>query len=307
MTALEIHHLKKVYRNKVPALKGIDLEIKTGDFFGLIGANGAGKSTLVGILTGLVKKTEGKVKILGTDIDEFPEESREGLGVVPQELNFNIFEKIENILINQAGYHGIPRSKGIQRAEELLQLLDLWDKRRQEVRYLSGGMKRRLMLARALVHKPRLLLLDEPTVGIDITARKNTWDYLRQLNREGTTILLTSHNLEEVEQLCHSAAMIHKGQILKSGTIDKLVSSLDRQVYIATLAHMNGLERITGFNISPIDESSLEVILESQNNLATFISALSQAGLSITDIRPKYNRLEQLFFNLHTNFEDENR
>lgn len=305
MEALEVHNLQKVYRNSVKALRGVDLTVRRGDFFGLIGANGAGKSTLIGILTGLVKKTEGTASILGLDIDEYPENSRALLGLVPQEINFNIFEKIINILIFQAGYYGIPRREGIARAEELLHLVGLWDKKDQEVRFLSGGMKRRLMLARALVHKPPILLLDEPTVGVDISMRKSTWEYLRALNSEGTTILLTSHNLEEVEQLCRTAAMIHKGRILRCDTIENLVSSLDRQIYIATLRDMNGLNKLRGFAITPIDEKTLEVVLESQNTLSAFITALHEAGMGVNDIRPKYNRLEQLFFNLNVSTIDD--
>ncbi len=305
MQAINIKKLNKVYRNGTVALKDVDFTINQGDFFGLIGANGAGKSTLIGILTGLVRKTSGTVEVFGTSIDEAPESARQYIGVTPQEFNFNIFEIIENTLINQAGYYGIPRSQAKERANFLLHKVGLWERRRAEIRSLSGGMKRRLMIARALVHQPPLLLLDEPTVGVDVGMRHSTWDYLNQLNSEGTTILLTSHNLEEIEQLCHNAAMIHKGQILKYDSVDNLIHSLEKQSYIAKLSHADGIENVKGYEMTLLNDGSLEVILESQDTLTHFVAAMHNAGISVKDIRPKRNRLEQLFLNLNTTFEDE--
>lgn len=304
MNALTVTKLHKTYRNDVKALKGIDLTIEEGDFFGLIGANGAGKSTLIGIITGMVKKTAGSVKIFGVDIDQEPEHARTFIGIVPQEFNFSIFEKNINILIHQAGYYGIPKAVAKDRAEEVLTLLGLWEKRFSEPRTLSGGMKRRLMLARALMHRPRFLLLDEPTAGIDITTRQSTWEYLRKLNEQGITILLTSHNLDEIEILCSHAAIIHKGNILANDSVHNLVHSLDRQVYVVRFDSKEGWENIRQYSITPLHDNSFEVVIENGDDLSLFISELKNAGLALKDLRPKYNRLEQIYFNYHAEFED---
>jgi ABC-2 type transport system ATP-binding protein len=295
--ALTLRGLHKVYSNGFVALHHIDLTIAAGEFFGLIGANGAGKSTLIGIVTGLVKKTSGSVILSGIDSDSDPYGAREHIGVVPQEFNFNIFEKPLHILIHHAGYFGIPRRIAIPRAQELLKQLNLSEYSLQEARRLSGGMKRRLMIARALMHHPRFLLLDEPTAGVDIETRHSTWEYLRQLNAQGVTILLTSHYLEEIEQLCQRAALIQKGQILTIDTVTNMVQSLAQQIYIVTLNHCQGLEQLQGYTFKRLDDTSLEVIINNGDALTPFILALDQLGITVIDLRPKRNRLEQLFLN----------
>ncbi len=222
--ALSIKNLKKTYKGGTVALKGVDLEIKEGGFYALLGPNGAGKTTIIGVVTGLVNKTEGKIEVFGVDIDKNHDKAKTFMGVVPQEININIFEKCINIMIDQAGYYGIPRNISINRAEELLKMLGLYDKKDQPSQNLSGGMKRRLMIARALMHQPKLLILDEPTAGVDVELRRGMWDFLKKINAEGTTILLTTHYLEEAEQLCERAAIINKGEIVAEGAMEELVS-----------------------------------------------------------------------------------
>lgn len=298
MDAIKLSHISKIYKNHVEALKDVSFDVEAGDFFGLIGANGAGKSTLIGIITGLVNRTAGSCSIFGYDLDQYASIIRRMIGVVPQEFNFNVFEKVENILLNYAGYFGIGRSEAKIRAEELMGMLGLLDKRRDDARRLSGGMKRRLMIARALMHRPKLLLLDEPTTGVDVHMRQSTWEYLRDLNSQGTTILLTSHNLDEIEQLCKHAAMIQEGHILKIDSVENLVRSLEKQTYVATLTHTSGIDSIIGYDLNPIDDSTYEVVLQSHDTLTNFISTLHSAGIQVKDIRPKRNRLEQLFLNV---------
>lgn len=281
--ALEIQGLKKKYATGVQALKGIDLHIEPGDFYALLGANGAGKTTTIGIVTGLVNKTEGEVKVFGHDIDRETSQARFQVGVVPQEFNFNIFEKVLDIVVQQAGYYGVPRHEAIQRAEELLKALSLWDKRDQASRTLSGGMKRRLMIARALMHKPRLLILDEPTAGVDVELRHGMWDYLRELNKSGTTILLTTHYLEEVEQMCRRVAILKEGEIVKEDSVQNVLHSLDELIYILTLE----------------DGSVREMTFKKGDSLTDMILSLKkEEGLEVIDVKPKGNRLEQLFLDL---------
>jgi ABC-2 type transport system ATP-binding protein len=294
---LAISNLSKVYSNGFVALRNVDLNINRGDFFGLIGANGAGKSTLIGCLTGLVVKSTGTISVCGYDTENEPYLARQLMGVVPQEFNFNLFEKPLNILINHAGYYGISRHQAANRAEELLHELGLWPQRLQEIRSLSGGMKRRLMIARALMHKPRLLLLDEPTTGIDVEMRYNTWKYLQTLNQQGMTILLTSHYLEEIEQLCLHAALLQRGKILTIDSVANMTASLDQQIYIAKITTQKPLQPINGYNLTPIDANSIEVTLDRHTSLTRLICDLENAGITVNDLHPKRNRLEQIFLN----------
>lgn len=298
MNAISLHHLTKTYSNGVKALRNVHLEIPVGDFFSLLGANGAGKTTLIGILTSLVTKTYGQVKVFDYDLDHELNKAKFLIGVVPQEFNFNIFEKIIDVLVTQAGYFGIKRAKAHLQAELLLHDLHLWPQRDMPVRMLSGGMKRRLMIARALVHKPKLLILDEPTAGVDIELRQKTWDYLRQLNAAGTTILLTTHYLEEAEQLCRNVAIIKEGSIIKHGNTRQLLSSLEKQTYVVTVNKLPGTRENPGFDMTIVDQSTLEVDFGLHQNLGDFVHMLRENGIEIHSMRPKGNRLEQLFLKL---------
>ncbi len=298
MNPISIHQLKKTYANGVQALKGIDLVVPSGDFFALLGANGAGKTTMIGILTGLVNKTSGKVQVFGVDIDLDHPRAKEMMGVVPQEMNFNMFEKVEDIIISQAGYYGIPREKAQADGEVILRRLNLWDKRNAQSRTLSGGMKRRLMIARALINHPKLLILDEPTAGVDVELRLAMWDFLRELNRQGTTILLTTHYLEEVEQMCRQAAIIKNGEIIKSDLVKNLVRLIDQETYVVHVEKVTSLDRLNGFKTTLIDDGSFEVELTKNERMNDFLSRLNSAGMVLTDIRPKGNRLEKLFLKI---------
>ncbi len=298
MSAISINNLKKVYSNGTVALKGINLEIKEGDFFALLGANGAGKTTAIGILTGVVVKTGGTVKIFGIDIDKDHVTVKKMIGVVPQELNFNIFERVQDIIVSQAGYFGIDRDKAIKESEFVLKKLELWEKRDQPSRNLSGGMKRRLMIARALIHKPKLLILDEPTAGVDVELRHGMWDYLRELNKQGTTILLTTHYLEEVEQMCKSAAIIKTGEIVASDSVRRLINILEQETYIVHVEQVKPLNRLKEYGPKVIDETTLEVDLHKEQKLNDFIEKLSLDGMVLSDIRPKGNRMEMLFLKI---------
>ncbi len=299
--ALSIQNLKKVYSNKVIALKGVDLEVTEGDFFGLLGPNGAGKSTIIGIISGLVNKTSGTVKVFGVDIDERPEEAKSYIGVVPQEFNFNIFEKVIDIVVNQAGYYGIPRTQATQQANVLLKQLGLWDKRDHQAQTLSGGMKRRLMIARALVHRPKLLILDEPTAGVDIQLRRSMWDFIRTLTMRGITIILTTHYLEEAEQLCKHLAIIDNGQIIESGTIKEMLSKLSVETFILDLKQEipdGMLSLLNNFNIIKVDPTTIEVNLTKDETLSDAILELNRHNIYVKSMRNKANRLEELFVNL---------
>jgi len=297
--ALSINKLHKTYANGFEALKGIDLEVRQGDFFALLGPNGAGKSTTIGIITSLINKSGGKVSIFGHDLDAQPELAKQDLGVVPQEFNFNVFEPVEEILINQAGYYGIPRSQATERAHHYLQQLGLWDKRRVMARELSGGMKRRLMIARALIHEPRLLILDEPTAGVDIEIRRATWEFLSEINHQGTTIILTTHYLEEAEQLCKNIAIIDQGRIVENTSIKEILARLKLQTFVLSLAEtVDELPRISGFPIKRIDENSLEVQITEQQSLNELFEALHSSNITVKSLRNKANRLEELFIQM---------
>jgi ABC-2 type transport system ATP-binding protein len=304
--ALQIENLEKTYENGVKALKGINLNIKKGEFFALLGANGAGKTTLIGITTDLVNKTGGKVKIFGTDIDEDFSKAKKMVGVVPQEFNFNMFEKVIDIVIQQAGYYGIDRQTALKDANQILDDLGLGDKKQEIARNLSGGMKRRLMVARALINKPQLLILDEPTAGVDVELRAGMWKYLEKLNKEdGITILLTTHYLEEVEQLCEKAAIIKEGVIIKEDTVKNLLKSLDKEIYVIDIAEYSDLEA----RLAKIDDSSevkfvikdnttLEAVVKKETSMNTLISYLDNQKIVVNTIRPKGNRLEELFLQI---------
>lgn len=294
MDAIVIHQLHKTYASGTQALKGIDLSVREGDFFALLGVNGAGKTTTIGILTGLVTKTSGKVSVFGFDLDTHLDQVKEQIGVVPQEMNFNIFEKVLDIVVNQAGYYGIPRAQALKRAEEILYKLKLWEKHKSPAKELSGGMKRRLMIARALIHQPRLLILDEPTAGVDVELRRGMWDYLRELNTQGVTILLTTHYLEEVEQLCRNAAVINKGKIILYDSVRNLVSSLEREVYVASVQH-SAPAKNSDRNVVIVDEHTLEVAIHKGQTVTQTLTQLEKQGVQVFSLRPKSNRMEELF------------
>ncbi|MFT7109718.1 MAG: ABC-2 type transport system ATP-binding protein [Psychrobacter glaciei] len=295
--ALKISGLKKVYDNGFVALKGIDLEVKQGDFFALLGPNGAGKSTTLGIVSGLVNKSSGSVSVYGRDIEGDWYDAKRLLGVVPQEFNFNQFEKVQDIVITQAGYYGIPNKLAKERTEKYLKALDIWDKRDLPSRTLSGGMKRRLMIARALVHNPKLLILDEPTAGVDIELRHSMWEYLVKLNKEeGTTIILTTHYLEEAESLCENIAIINQGDIVKNTSMKSLLQELQKQTLVVDLASENAARP----NLSPlvarwVDDSCFEVEVDKGTAINDLFDVFNEKDLSISGIRPKSNRLETLF------------
>lgn len=298
MNAISIHHLTKTYANGTHALKGIDLQVASGDFCALLGANGAGKTTVIGILTGLVNKTSGQVKVFDHDIDRHHHLAKKVIGVVPQEMNFSIFERVEDIVVNQAGYFGIDRKDALAEAEKNLKELRLWDKRDQVARNLSGGMKRRLMIARALVHRPKLLILDEPTAGVDVELRYSMWGFLNDLNKQGVTILLTTHYLEEVEQLCRQAAIIKDGEIIANDRVKNLVKLVTRETYIVHVDALCSLEQIKEYNPVVVDENTFEVDLSKDERLNEFITNLSRLGMVVTDFRPKGNRIEKLFLRI---------
>ena len=301
MHALVVEDLRKVYRTGFEALKGVDLRVDEGDFFALLGPNGAGKSTLIGIVTSLVNKTAGRVQVFGHDLDRDPEAVKSSLGVVPQEFNFNLFLPVAEVVINQAGYFGIPRREAKARTEMLLKKLDLWERRRSEMRSLSGGMKRRLMIARALVHRPRLLILDEPTAGVDIEIRRAMWDYLRELNAEGTTIILTTHYLEEAESLCRNIAVIDHGRIEAVAETQALLAGLDAETFVLNLGRpLNQLPSIPGFALTTVDATTIEVHLRRGQSLNELFGALGRHGVDVVSMRNKQNRLEQLFLEMVT-------
>jgi len=298
MNAISIKNLTKTYRNGTQALKKVDLDIVSGDFCALLGANGAGKTTMIGILTGLVNKTSGQVRIFDHNIDDQHHLAKQLMGIVPQEMNFGVFEKVEDIVVNQAGYFGIDRKTAFQDAERILKRLTLWDQRHQAARNLSGGMKRRLMIARALVNKPRLLILDEPTASVDVELRHSMWEFLGELNRQGTTILLTTHYLEEIELLCRQAAIIQDGVIIAHDRVKNLVKLVARETYVVHVDMIRSLERLKGYQPVIVDENTFEVDLSKEERLHEFLVYLSQLGMKVTDFRPKGNRMEKLFLNI---------
>lgn len=295
MYAIDIQGLSKTYAGGVQALKDINLQVADGDFFALLGANGAGKTTVIGILTSLVNKTAGEVKVFEYDLDTQLNKVKEQIGVVPQEFNFNIFETVEDIVIQQAGFYGMKSREARERTEFLLKKLGLYEKRSTISKQLSGGMKRRLMIARALVHKPRLLILDEPTAGVDVELRLGMWEFLQELNREGTTILLTTHYLEEVEQLCRNAAMIKDGQIVANDTVKNLLQSVSEQTYKVEAEKLPKKLTVKGYDLN-IKEDTLEVTIDTgKQSLSHFITELAKQKVEIINISPKDNRLEKMF------------
>lgn len=297
MLALDVIDLKKTYDNKVQALKGVSLSVQAGDFFALLGPNGAGKSTLIGITSSLVNLTEGDVRVFGKSLKTERAAAKREIGLVPQEFNFNQFEKPLDICVNQAGFYGVPRPIALQRTEKYLKQLQLWDKRDAASRTLSGGMKRRLMIARAMVHEPRLLILDEPTAGVDIEIRRSMWKFLQQINAAGTTVILTTHYLEEAESLCRNIAIIDHGQIIENTSVKSLLSKLDSETFILDLA--NPLEHAPelsgGFAARLADAHTLEVDVPKGLELNALFGKLSAAGVAVKSLRNKTNRLEELF------------
>ncbi|MAM70820.1 MAG: ABC transporter [Gammaproteobacteria bacterium] len=301
-TAISIKDLHKTYSNGFIALNGISLEVAEGDFFALLGANGAGKSTTIGIIATLVKKTSGIVEVFGSNVDNNSYETKLDLGIVPQEVNFNHFEKVFDICVTQGGYYGLPRKLAEERSEKYLKQLGLWDKREQQGRQLSGGMKRRLLIARALIHEPRLLILDEPTAGVDIELRRSTWKFLQELNRAGTTIILTTHYLEEAESLCRNIAIIDKGEIVENTSMKALLKKLDTETFILDCRDdLQGLPTLDGFDLVQIDNHSLEVTLDKNQDINEVFKLLDQQDIKIKSMRNKTNRLEQLFVSLLQN------
>jgi ABC-2 type transport system ATP-binding protein len=299
MLALSVNNLTKEYRKDVKALKGIHLHVEEGDFFALLGKNGAGKSTTIGIICSLVNKTAGTVSVFGHDLDTDLDAAKLCIGVVPQEMNFNPFEKVAHIIINQAGYYGIPRDIATERTEKYLKKLGLWEKRNQIALRLSGGMKRRLMIARALVTEPRLLILDEPTAGVDIELRHSLWTFLTELNNQGTTIILTTHYLEEAEHLCKNLAIIDHGEIIENDNMKTLINRLNIQTIILNLdTPIRTLSGLDAFHGRLLDETTVEVRIHKNQSLNTVFQLLSQQGLNVVSLRNKTNRLEELFVNL---------
>lgn len=297
--ALDIKNLSKTYGNDVQALRGIDLKVEKGDFFALLGPNGAGKSTTIGILFSLINKTGGTVDICGLNIDENFSAAKRLIGIVPQEFNFNIFEKVRNIVVTQGGYYGLPRAIAEQRADKYLKKLGLWDKRNDVGRELSGGMKRRLMIARALVHEPELLVLDEPTAGVDIEMRREMWDFLRDLNENGTTIILTTHYLEEAEMLCRNIAIIDQGAIVHHSSMKDLLRQLHTETFVLdSRSVLPETVQFADFKVLRVDDHTLEVEVDKDQDVNGIFAALSELGVGISSMRNKTNRLEEMFVSL---------
>lgn len=297
--ALQITGLKKTYGSGFEALKGIDLDVEPGDFFALLGPNGAGKSTTIGIICSLVRKSGGQVSVFGCDIDKNFSRAKQFIGVVPQEFNFNMFEKVQDIVTNQAGYYGLPRKLAMERTEKYLKKLGLWDKRSSPARGLSGGMKRRLMIARALVHEPKLLILDEPTAGVDIELRRSMWLFLQEINAAGTTIILTTHYLEEAESLCRNVAIINDGVIVENTSIKSLLKQLNKEVFILdTKEPLGECPVVDAYDLRLVDETTLEVEIEKGRSLNALFLQLTKLNIDIVSMRNKVNRLEELFVSL---------
>ncbi|ELF6471402.1 ABC transporter ATP-binding protein [Vibrio vulnificus] len=299
MYALQIEQLRKTYAGGFEALKGISLGVQEGDFYALLGPNGAGKSTTIGVISSLVNKTSGNVKVFGYDIDRDLELAKQHLGLVPQEFNFNQFETVEQIVLQQAGYYGVPRELAKQRAEKYLTKLDLWEKRKERARNLSGGMKRRLMIARALMHEPKLLILDEPTAGVDIELRRSMWEFLKEINqKQGITIILTTHYLEEAEMLCRNIGIINRGELIENTTMKSLLAKLDVETFILDLAPNSPIPCLEGVVSSRVENDSLEIEVEKSQPLNHVFSQLSEQGVMAMSMRNKANRLEELFVNI---------
>jgi ABC-2 type transport system ATP-binding protein len=299
MQALVLKQLTKIYKNGIKALKGIDLDVAEGDFFALLGPNGAGKTTIIGIVTSLVNKTSGTVEVFGHDIDRELEAAKSCIGVVPQEINFNMFETLFTIVVNQAGFYGIPRPLAKQRAEKYLKQLQLWERRHSIARSLSGGMKRRLMIARALMHEPKLLILDEPTAGVDIEIRRSMWDFLRDINEQGTTIILTTHYLEEAESLCRNVAIIEGGRIIERDSMANVLRKLQTETLVFHLSEpRTAAPAMTGFKTNLSDDHTLEIEVSKGQSLNDIFAQLSTQGIQVNSMRNKVNRLEELFVRL---------
>ena len=296
--ALEINNLKKVYGSGVEALRGIDLSVKEGDFYALLGPNGAGKSTTIGIITSLVNKTSGKVKVFGYDLDTDLVRAKQQIGLVPQEFNFNPFETVQQIVVNQAGYYGVSRKEAMKRSEKYLKQSNLWEKRNVRARMLSGGMKRRLMIARALMHEPRLLILDEPTAGVDIELRREMWEFLRELNEHGTTIILTTHYLEEAEMLCRNIGIIQSGELIENTSMKELLSKLQFETFIFDLAPYDTKPVIEGYACTFEDEQTIAVEVERNQGVNGIFDQLTRQGIKVLSMRNKSNRLEELFLKI---------
>lgn len=296
--ALEIKNLKKVYGNGVEALKGVNLTVAAGDFFALLGPNGAGKSTTINVICGLVNKTSGEVWIEGLSIDDDYQKAKMHVGIVPQEFNFGIFEKVIDIVLDQAGYYGIPRREALPKAEKLLKQLGLYEKRNEKSMTLSGGMKRRLMIARGLVHDPKVLILDEPTAGVDIEIRREMWDFLRELNQKGTTIILTTHYLEEAEQLCNNMAIINKGEVVEQGSVKELLGKMDKETFIFDLEAPlpeKTESLVAQFGVKKIDADTIEMTVNQGESINDAINALNRLDIRVRSMRNKSNRLEEFF------------
>jgi ABC-2 type transport system ATP-binding protein len=302
MQALSIRQLTKTYSNGNHALKGIDFDVDAGDFYALLGPNGAGKTTAIGIICSLVSKTSGEVEIFGHSIDRELEAAKTCIGLVPQEINLNLFDTVLNIVANQAGYYGIGRRLALKRAEEYLGELKLWDRRFDQARSLSGGMKRRLMIARALIHEPKLLILDEPTAGVDIEIRRSMWDYLRRINEEGTTIILTTHYLEEAESLCRHVAIIDEGKIIENAPMSTVLRKLQREVFVLSLGEaLVDTPDLPGFEAHLNDPCELEVAIDAEHDLNGLFTILNERGIAIVSLRNKANRLEEMFMGIVEN------
>jgi len=299
--ALSIKNLSKIYPNGKKALNDISFDVEEGDFFALLGPNGAGKSTTIGIVSSLVNKTSGNIKIFDYDLSHDPVNAKSLIGLVPQEFNFNIFEKVSDVLVTQAGYYGIPKHIAHPRVEKFLNDLGLWEQRNNRIRFLSGGMKRRLLIARALIHSPKLLILDEPTAGVDIELRRLLWDFLVKLNQSGVTIILTTHYLEEAEQLCRNIGIIHQGNLIEYASMKSLLNKLHIESFILYITTpIKNEESISTINFAYrlIDETTLEVDLQENQNLTGIINTLFQLGFTVHSMRNKVNRLEELFLRL---------
>ena len=306
LKALTLKNLRKVYRDSIVALSGIDLSVKEGDFFALLGPNGAGKTTAIGIITSLVNKTSGTVSVFGHNIDKEPEAAKACIGIVPQEVNLNLFERNKDILINQAGYYGVPREEAKRRAEKYLKAVHLWERRNAIARNLSGGMKRRLMIARALVHEPRLLILDEPTAGVDIEIRRSMWELMRKINDGGMTIILTTHYLEEAESLCRNIAIIDEGRLIENDTMVSVVSKLQNEVFVLTLTEpIKEAPILEGYTVRLRNNQEIEVEVAKEQGLNGLFEEISKKSLYISSMRSRSNRLEELFIRLveNKNFE----
>ena len=300
MHALEIKNLIKTYATGVQAVKGIDLTVEQGDFYALLGHNGAGKSTTIGIISSLVNKTSGSVKVFGYDLDTQKTELKQQIGLVPQEFNFNQFEKVVDVLTQQAGFYGIPLKEAKARAEMWLKKVDLWEKRTHLTRELSGGMKRRVMIARALMHNPKLLILDEPTAGVDIELRRSLWDFLRELNQQGTTIILTTHYLEEAENLCRNIGIIQHGKLIENTSMKSLLAKLETEIFVLDLQNMpqNRPLVIEYYPHKLLDENTLEVEVQRAQGLTNLFTQLTAQNVEVLSMRNKSNRLEELFLKM---------